>query len=476
MRVQMDTNEIINQADRNYHPYPSFKDWAVLPINLEKWNRYASNLKTLSGSASSEQLKTAFEQVKRVTAIETGAIEGLYEVDRGFTITAAATQAVWEAAINAREGRTRSLVEAQLKAYDYVLDLATEKAPFSEAHIRELHKVICSGQSTYRVFTDAGWQEQELPLGEYKKMPNHVWLPDNTTHSYAPVLETPHEVRRLCDEVKSDSFGAAHPVLQASYVHYALVAIHPFADGNGRLSRALASVFTYRANSVPLLITNDTKLVYFDSLKAADEGQYQPFADYIFSSAISSMHLVEESLRTAELPSLEETLKSIRDLYTTKRGYSFDDVDKAGYAFFDKFVEVVKAQLHKINVDYPDLGQEQGLIGGDSGKYSDPSYTKPHTLGDNVFRFSLMTKPPASAVVVRRFQLELPVDIEQNDTLLIRSQETNDRIEAQITEVWPKLQAALEIRITLAVERVLSLAIQELRARAIEALNKSKSG
>jgi Fic family protein len=56
--------------------------------------------------------------------------------------------------------------------------------------------------------------------------------------------------------------------------HYAFVAIHPFADGNGRVARALASVFTYRAYSVPVLILAESRNDYLTNLEAADRSNH----------------------------------------------------------------------------------------------------------------------------------------------------------------------------------------------------------
>jgi len=86
--------------------------------------------------------------------------------------------------------------------------------------------------------TTVGPQEQALPKRQYKIMPNHVRTRKGADHSYAPVDVTPAEMARLVAELRSDAFLTAHPVLQAAYAHYGLVAIHPFADGNGRVARA----------------------------------------------------------------------------------------------------------------------------------------------------------------------------------------------------------------------------------------------
>jgi hypothetical protein len=87
----------------------------------------------------------------KAAAIETGAIEGLYETDRGFTFTVAAELATLEAVRIAKGEKVRGLVAAQIQAYEYVLDLATKTSPLSESWIRQLHTVICEAQDTYRV-------------------------------------------------------------------------------------------------------------------------------------------------------------------------------------------------------------------------------------------------------------------------------------------------------------------------------------
>jgi Fic family protein len=146
------------------------------------------------------------------------------------------------------------------------VDLATKAEPFTEAAIRTLHAQVVAGQKTYRVVTAVGFQEQPLPKGVYKILPNHVRRGDGKPHAYAPVDVTAVEMHRLVEEMRSEHFLTAHPVLQASYAHYALVAIHPFSDGNGRVARALASVFVYRARSIPFLVLADQLPPYFAAL------------------------------------------------------------------------------------------------------------------------------------------------------------------------------------------------------------------
>src|SRR3954469_21514456 len=265
------------QGDRLYQGFPDFSDWGPLPAEGgDPCSRFAASLAERRREASPETLKAAVEVAVRAAALDTGAIEGLSPTDRGFTRTVARQGLAWQQIVEERGAGVRELFEAQLAAYELVLDAVTRKLPITEAWIRSLHETLCAPQKMYRVLTEVGWQEQELPKGQYKTRPNHVLLTDGTIHAYAPVDRVPDEMNRLIQQIRTPEFEAAHPVLQASYCHYAFVVIHPFADGNGRVARAIASTFFYRTQSIPLVIFENQRPGYLDSLRAADLGDFRP--------------------------------------------------------------------------------------------------------------------------------------------------------------------------------------------------------
>ncbi len=214
-----DFQTIVTQADAAYRPFPPFSEWAKASLSSAAWDECKTRLGKLK-EQSDQSLRRSLDIVRRAAAVDTGALEGLYETDWGFTLTVAAQTAHFEKAFADWAADARALVQAQIDAYDYVLDFATRKVPIAEAWIRELHQQICAAQATYKVFTEVGWQEQALPRGGYKTFPNHVLEPSGTVHSYAPVSETPTEVQRFCEELRTMQFETAHPILQAAYAHY----------------------------------------------------------------------------------------------------------------------------------------------------------------------------------------------------------------------------------------------------------------
>ena len=287
--------------DAQYRPFPDFQAFcAAVELDTALWERVAASLRQKQADNTQADFDRAVAAALRAAAVDTGALEGEYTVDRGFTMTVATQAEGWEEQIAAKGERVRRLFEAQLRGYELARDLAVSEVPITEAWIRQLHTELAEGADTYRVLTPQGWQEQALPKGTYKRLPNHVRQQDGTAHAYAPVDRVPDEMQRLIAELRTPVFEQAHPVLQAAYAHYALVLIHPFADLNGRAARALASTFLLQAQHIPLVIFADQRNEYLDALSAADQGDDQEFVDFILHCAFQAADLIVSRLAVRE--------------------------------------------------------------------------------------------------------------------------------------------------------------------------------
>jgi len=457
----------IHVLDAAYKPFPTFEEWkARTTLDTARWDRYNIDLKSRAAGLSSELLDRARNVAKRAAAIDTGAIEGLYEVDRGFTYTVAMETATWEAALAQKGEHVRPLFEAQLHAYDYVLDLATKAEPISEAAIRALHEEVCRAQSTYRVITSIGPQEQTLPKGQYKTLPNHVRTRKGTDHSYAPVDVTPAEMARLTAELRGSAFLAAHPVLQAAYAHYSFVVIHPFADGNGRVARALASAFTYRAISMPIVILSEQRDTYLTALENADAGDYQAFVNFILARSLETINLVDESLRCASTVSAEESLAALESLYLTKGGYTHEQVDQAGEKLMQEILQTVQQAIAKVRT--PRINSGGGVQSG-GATYQIPAGYRIPLSGPRILHVSLSSAPPAVASVSVVYGLLVPKDATGGDDIQIVDQSkagSQNAFTARVDELTPSLAGPLRIRLNMFAERIANELLVELSKMA----------
>ncbi len=61
-----------------------------------------------------------------------------------------------------------------------------------------------------------------------------------------PAVEVPYKIAELFSWLNSEEAKGHHAVLRAGIVHYELVRIHPFTDGNGRAARAFALLVLLR--------------------------------------------------------------------------------------------------------------------------------------------------------------------------------------------------------------------------------------
>lgn len=86
------------------------------------------------------------------------------------------------------------------------------------------------------------------------------------------------------------------PALQAAELHYNLVAVHPFSDGNGRTARLLMNYHLLRHGYPHAIIEVGDRAEYLAALEQANAGQCRPFAAFVLRSVERSiLRLVGES-------------------------------------------------------------------------------------------------------------------------------------------------------------------------------------
>jgi Fic family protein len=426
------------QGDRLYQGFPDFSAWGPLAAeDADLWSRFAASLEERRREASPQTLKAAVEVAVRAAALDTGAIEGLYNVDRGFTMTVAVQGLAWQQMIEERGAGVRELFEAQLAAYELVLDAVTHKLPITEAWIRSLHETLCAPQKTYRVLTEVGWQEQELPKGQYKTRPNHVLLTDGTIHAYAPVDRVPDEMHRLIEQIRTPEFEAAHPVLQASYCHYALVVIHPFADGNGRVARALASTFFYRAQSIPLVIFESQRPAYLDALALADQADRGPIISFFQNRGIDAMQMVSESLMTATAPKLEEMASMLN--YDSISLRIMEEIEK-------KFLSRMEA-LHL--QDFSATSSNNRFFRTESPL---PGYQAPRTMGMK----TIYLGPANFHTILSKIEFTVLYATSPNQfPFVVYARNNEDRLEVRLQDVYPEMTSHFLLRLDQWIQRQL---------------------
>ncbi len=168
----------------------------------------------------------------------------------------------------------RSRDEQEVMGYAELMELIFESfasIPLTENTIRQLHGILLKHSN-----------KDERHRGRYKTLPNQVEAFDESGSSLGVIFETatPFDTPRLMDDLlewtnEAIEAGRHHPLLIIAVLVVRFLAIHPFQDGNGRLSRALTVLLLLRAGYgyVPYSslerVVEDNKDGYYKALRRA---------------------------------------------------------------------------------------------------------------------------------------------------------------------------------------------------------------
>ena len=162
--------------------------------------------------------------------------------------------------------------EQEVAGYAEALDLvfqAHEDLRLTENHIRQLHQTLLRHSI-----------KDDRHRGSYKTVPDHVTAKDADGHEIGVVFETatPFDTPGAMEQLVRWASGAfaesaMHPLLIIAVFNVMFLVIHPFQDGNGRLSRILTTLLLLRAGYeyVPYAslesIVEENKDLYYKALR-----------------------------------------------------------------------------------------------------------------------------------------------------------------------------------------------------------------
>ena len=179
--------------------------------------------------------------------------------------------------------------EQEIAGYRDVLNIIHESfdaIPITQNYILQLHKILYSHMNN--------------PIaGHTKTVQNYIsaTYPDGHVETlFTPLspYETPEALDKICEEYNRIIGNMeVEPLIAIPVFIHDFLCIHPFNDGNGRMSRLLTLLLLYRSGyivgkyiSIEKLIS-DTKETYYEALQASSynwhEGtnDYAPFVTYM---------------------------------------------------------------------------------------------------------------------------------------------------------------------------------------------------
>ncbi len=172
--------------------------------------------------------------------------------------------------IRAYQTRDEQEVAGYADAMEMIFE-SWELIPLTENHVKQLHGVLLRYS-----------KKDQRHRGHYKTLNNNIEAFDAHGKSLGIIFETasPFDTPRLMEELvhwvsKALDAREYHPLLVIASFVVRFLAIHPFQDGNGRLSRVLTTLLLLRAGYayVPFSslerVIEDNKDAYYLALRQA---------------------------------------------------------------------------------------------------------------------------------------------------------------------------------------------------------------
>ena len=198
----------------------------------------------------------------------------------------------------------------EMKGHDVALKLVVELASdkeriLTENFVREINKILLKEPFYKEAQTQDGQQTRRLiKIGEYKSLSNSVRLQNGEMFHYASPQETPALMNDLLQWYKEASTDSSkHPIEIAAELHYRFVRIHPFDDGNGRISRLLMNYQLIKNGYPPVIIKSADKKNYLFALHQADTGNIEAFYNYVAEQLLWSYEI---SIKAAKGENIDE--------------------------------------------------------------------------------------------------------------------------------------------------------------------------
>lgn len=434
----------------HYKPFDDYSDWFHDEEVAD--GALLENLRELKNT-SITKYDEAVKFVTKAAAVDTGAIEKLYETDRGFTYAVAAQVNTIDFIQNRKGDDFAVHFTDQLNTYEYILDHATGSVPLTQSRLRELHATICAHQDTYRVRVGDRWESRILEKGSYKNSPNTVTKSDGTQHFYCPPDQVSQEMQRLLDQTTLSQFREASSIVQAAYVHHALTVIHPFSDGNGRVSRAVASIFLICQFGVPFLIHADQREIYFDALEEADKGNTKEFLFFVYDRVWETIELISQIVKYGEKNKMDSLAELVRGKYATDAAEYDEGVDHAAQRLSKACLNALKAEA---DIQKTELGEyikiEVSTISGgkDLNAKAKVGYREVYEHGIKISVYVSRKKPSESDSLRYVYDLIVPINSSPESLILViqaKPEPQKDAIYARISECHTTPAKTLTYRI-----------------------------
>jgi Fic family protein len=171
-----------------------------------------------------------------------------------------------------------NMIRDHHRALLHIIEWAEKKQPVTVEFIRRLSAMVM--QTTGGIINAAG-DSYDSSAGDFRM--SMVYVGNRYFQDYRKV---PESVRQLCLRINEriDGITTTEQIYNLAFdAHFELVGIHPFADGNGRVSRLLMNCILACHHQPLAIVFSEDRADYFKVLEKARETENMlPFRDFMY--------------------------------------------------------------------------------------------------------------------------------------------------------------------------------------------------
>ena len=210
----------------------------------------------------------------------------------GSTVTEVENQLLFDEGITAK-GRSlqEQMMNLDLKAaYEHSMQLARKHADFSVEMLKALSALVMKNTGS----------QYNTPQGSFDASRGDLRLLGVTAgtggQSYMNFQKVPAKLAEFCQLTNErrrqlmDTDNLMEQYLLSFDAHCQLVTIHPWADGNGRMSRLVMNHLQYEFGLVPVKIVKEDKVDYIQALiETRRQESLEPFREFMLEEHIRNL-------------------------------------------------------------------------------------------------------------------------------------------------------------------------------------------
>ena len=290
----------------------------------------------------------------------------------GSTVTEIENQLLFDEGITAK-GRSlqEQMMNLDLKvAYEHSMRLAYQHEEFSVEMLKSLSAIVMKN-------TGATYNTAQ---GSFDASKGDLRLVGVTAgiggHSYMNFQKVPAKLKEFCKQLNQRRSELSNlDDIIAKYLfsfdaHYQLVTIHPWVDGNGRMSRLVMNHLQYEFGLVPVKIVKEDKAEYIQALiDSREKESLEPFREFMLEEHIRNISKeIEEYKKSQEDDPIKAVSDPIKFIFDPMKERLYQAVVQDGTLNYAEYAAIIGASEATVKRRLGELKKDGFIIRVGSNK------------------------------------------------------------------------------------------------------------